>query len=185
MISNTAKSGGYTRYPLSSLVIYNGVTVLHYLLGGIGIIVGYSSSWVAYLFGSLYLIFAFVQMYVIMPLVVCPNCVYYRLEDSICISGMNVLSKKIAKQGDIKDFPKRGEGLFCHNNLYMATKIVPILAMIPALFLNFSFSLLTIFLVVIGLFLFRIFVLFPKIACVHCRARNICPNAKAMGLNNK
>jgi hypothetical protein len=89
----------------------------------------------------------------------------------------------MVKEGNIKDFPKRGQGLFCHNNLYMAAKLIPILAMIPALFLNFSFVLLTIFLTVVGLLLFRIFVIFPKIACVHCRAKNICPNAKAMGLS--
>lgn len=124
-------------------------------------------------------------MYVLMPLMVCPNCVYYRLKDSLCISGLNLLSKKIAPQGDIKDFADRGEGLFCHNNLYMAAKILPIVAMIPALILNFSFSLLVVFLAVVGLFLFRIFVVFPKIACVHCRAKNICPNAEAMGLSSR
>jgi hypothetical protein len=78
------------------------------------------------------------QMYVIMPLTVCPNCVYYRMNDARCISGLNVISKRIAKEGDPKDLPKRGEGLFCHNNLYMAALVVPIIAMIPALILNFS-----------------------------------------------
>ena len=175
----------YSRYPFSSIFIYNVVTVLHYLLGGIGIILGYNFSWIAYLLGLLYLAFAFAQMYVLMPLVVCPNCVYFRLNNSLCISGLNVISKKISKKGDIKDFPKRGEGLFCHNNLYMAAKVVPIIVMIPALFLNFSFLLLAIFLTVVGLLLLRIFVVFPKIACVHCRAMNICPNAKSMGLQNK
>ena len=81
----------YTRYPFSSIVIYNGVTVLHYLFGGIGIIIGYNFSWIAYLLGSLYLAFAFAQMYVLMPLIVCPNCVYYRLKNSLCISGLNVI----------------------------------------------------------------------------------------------
>ena len=173
----------YSRYPLSSIVIYNGITVLHYLLGGIGIILGYNFSWNAYLLGSVYLACAFSQMYIIMPLTVCPNCVYYRLQNSLCISGLNVISKKIAMEGDIKDFPKRGEGLFCHNNLYMAAKIIPIIAMIPALFVNFSILLLIIFLSVLGLMLLRVFVVFPKIACVHCRAMNICPNAKAMGIS--
>jgi hypothetical protein len=172
----------YSRYPVSSIVIYNGITMLHYLLGGIGIIVGYNFSWSAYLLGLAYLLFAFAQMYVIMPLVVCPNCVYVRLKNSLCISGLNVISKKIAKEGDIKDFPKRGEGLFCHNNLYMAAKLIAIIAMIPALILNFSILLLALFLSVVGLMLLRVFVVFPKIACVHCRAMNVCPNARAMGI---
>jgi hypothetical protein len=182
---SVARKSLYTSYPLSSLLLYNGATFLHYLLGGIGVMLGYRFSWAAYLLGSLYLAFAFAQMYVLMPLVVCPNCVYCKLDDSLCISGLNVISKTFAPAGNIRDFPKRGEGLLCHNNLYMAAKILPIIAVIPALILNFSFSLLAIFLAVLGLLLFRIFVIFPQIACVHCRAKNICPNAEAMGLGDK
>jgi len=181
---NQAKARTYTKYPSSSLLIYNGVTALHYLLGGIGIIHGYNFSWIGNLFGYLYLAFSFVQMVVIMPLTVCPNCVYYRLPNSLCISGLNVISKKIARRGDIKDFPKRADGLLCHNNLYMAALVIPIIAMIPALILNFSLLLLVLFLAVLGLLLFRIFVIFPKIACVHCRAMNVCPNAKSMGISS-
>jgi hypothetical protein len=180
-----AKAKLYTRYPLSSVLIYNSATILHFLLGGIGIILGYNfSSWAAYAFGALYLAFAFVEMYVMMPLTVCPNCVYYRMTDSLCISGLNVISKRIAKEGDPKDFPKRAEGLFCNNNLYMAALIFPIIAMIPALILNFSFLLLAIFLIVVGLLLFRFFVIFPQIACLHCRAKYKCPQAEAMGIRN-
>lgn len=183
--SSSVKVNGYTYYPISSLLIYNGVTLAHYLLGGFGIILGYRFSWLAYLLGSLYLAFAFIQMYVLMPLLVCPNCVYYKLKDSLCISGLNVVSKKVARSGNINNFAQRSEGLLCHNNLYLAAKIFPILAMLPGLFLNFSVSLLVIFLVVVGLLLFRIFVIFPKVACVYCRAKNICPNARAMGLSRQ
>jgi hypothetical protein len=180
-----AKAKLYTRYPLSSLLIYNGATILHFLLGGIGIILGYNfSSWASYLFGSLYLVFSFVEMYVMMPLTVCPNCVYYRMRASLCISGLNVVSKKIAKEGDPNDFPKRGQGLFCNNNLYVAALLIPIIAMIPALILNFSFFLLAIFLVVAGLLLFRFFVIFPQIACIHCSAKYKCPQAEAMNVRN-
>jgi hypothetical protein len=158
----------YTRYPLSSLLIYNGATALHYLLGGFGIMLGYNFSRAAYLLGFLYIAFAFVQMYVLMPLMVCPK-----------------VSRRVAGEGDVKEFAQRGEGLLCHNNLYMAAKILPIVVMIPALILNFSLLLLVIFLAVVGLLVFRMFVIFPKIACVHCRAKNICPNAEAMGLSDR
>jgi hypothetical protein len=122
---------------------------------------GYSfSSWAGYSIGALYLLFAFVEMYVMMPLTVCPNCVYYRMEGSRCISGLNLVSKRVAREGDPKDFAKRAEGLLCNNNLYMAALILPILAMIPALVLNFSLWLLVIFLAVVGLLLFRFFVVF-------------------------
>jgi len=172
----------YTRYPLSSILIYNGATVIHYLLGGMGIILGYN-SWIGYLIGLLYLALSITEMYVHMPLKVCPNCVYYKLENSLCISGLNVFSRKVAKQGDMKDFPRRAKGIFCPNNLYIASLVIPIIVMIPALILNFSFLVLVILLVVVGLLVFRFFVIFPKIACVHCRAKNICPQARSMGLS--
>lgn len=173
------KTEVYTRYPLSSVLIYNGTTILHYLLGGVGIILGYNIPWIGYL----YFAFAFVQMYVLMPLIVCPNCVYYKMKNSLCISGQNIVSKKIAKQGDIKNFPKRGNYPFCHNTLYMAALFIPIIAMIPALIINFSFFLLIVFFVTVGLLLYRFFVVFPKVACVHCAAKQKCPNAQAMGLS--
>ena len=172
----------YTRYPLSSVLSYNGVTVLHYLLGGFGIVLGYNLSGLSYLFGALYLAFALIQMYLLLPLTVCPNCVYYRMSGSLCISGMNLVSKKIAKEGKLEDLPKRAKGPFCYNNLYLAALIIPIAAMIPALILNFSFILLAVLLVVVGLLLFRFFFVFTHVACVHCAAKTICPNAKAMGL---
>ena len=176
----------YSRYPLSSVVIYNGSTVLHFLLGGIGIALGYSfSPWAGYTFGISYLIFSFVEMYMVMPLTVCPNCVYFQAKGSLCISGLNILSKKIAKEGNLKDFSRRAQGLFCPNNLYMASLLIPIVAMIPALILNFSVILFIVFLAAVGLLLFRFFIIFPRIACLHCRAKYECPQAGAMGVRNR
>lgn len=177
-----AKTKLYTKYPLSSVFIYNGSTILHYLLGGIGIIIGYNFSLISQIFGYLYFVFSFLEMYVVMPLTVCPNCVYYRLERSLCISGLNVVAKMLAKEGKPEDFPKRAKGFLCSNNLYLASLLIPIVALIPALILNFSFLLLAIFLSLVGLILFRFFVIFPKIACLHCRAKFKCPQAQSMGV---
>jgi hypothetical protein len=172
----------YTKYPLSSVLTYNATTIIHYFLGGIGIMVGYG-SWIGYGLGSLYLAFSFVEMYVVMPLKVCPNCVYWRLDNSLCVSGLNLISKRIAKPGNLKDFPKRAAGKLCPNNLYLAALAFPIMAMVPALIINFRFLELIILLALIGLLSFRFFVIFAKIACVHCRAKSVCPNAKSMGLS--
>lgn len=174
----------YTRYPLVNILIYNGATVAHYLLGGIGIILGYG-SWLGYLLGSVYLAFSLIEMYVRMPLKVCRNCVYYRLENSLCISGLNIVSRRMAKEGSVKVFSNRAKGVFCPNNLYIASLVVPILAIIPAVAVNFSVSLLVILLVLVGLLVFRFFVIFPRIACIHCRAQNICPQAKSMGFGKE
>lgn len=169
----------YTRYPLLNIFVYNGTTIAHYLLGGIGIILGYG-PWLGYFLGSMYLIFSFSEMYIQMPLKVCCNCVYYKLEGSLCVSGLNVVSRKMAKEGSTKDFSNRARGVLCPNNLYIASLVIPIIAIILALVLNFSFSVLVILLVLIGLLLFRFFVIFPKKACVHCRSKHICPQAQSM-----
>ena len=174
----------YTKYPISSLIIYNGTTVVHYLLGGAGIILGYG-FWVGILLGSLYLAFSFIEMYMHMPLKVCPNCVYYNLPNSLCISGLNLVSRRVAREGSAKAFSSRAKGPFCPNNLYIASLAFPILGIIPALILNFSLTVLVILLVIVGLLLFRFFVIFPKIACFHCRAQNVCPQAQSMGFGKE
>jgi hypothetical protein len=177
-----AKAKLYTRYPLSSILIYNGSTILHYILGGIGIIVGFKFSLISQIFAYSYFAFSFLEMFVVMPLTVCPHCVYCRLENSLCISGMNVVAKILAQEGRPVDFPKRAKGFLSSNNLYIAALLIPIVAIIPALIINFSFLLLAIFLALVGLLLFRFFVIFPKISCVHCRAKFKCPQAQSMGV---
>jgi hypothetical protein len=172
----------HKRYPKSSLFIYNGTTFFHFLLGGLGIIIGYNFSPYSLIFGVIYMAFAFGEMYILMPLKVCPNCVYYRMEGSLCVSGMNIVSRKIAKRGNPKDFPNRAKGLFCPNNLYMASLIFPIIALIPALIVNFSPILLLIFIGIIVLLLFRFIIIFMKISCVHCIAKYKCPQAGQMGV---
>ena len=174
----------YTKYPISSVLIYNGTTVAHYLLGGIGIILGYG-SWIGYSLGSLYLAFAFIEMYVHMPLKVCCNCVYFKLDNSLCISGLNLVSRRVAKEGSVKAFSNRAKGPLCPNNLYIASLVIPILVIIPALIIDFSLPVLVILLILVGLLLFRFFVIFPKIACIHCRTQNICPQAQSMGFGKE
>jgi hypothetical protein len=176
----------FKRFPISSLAIYNGTTILHYIFGGFGIIIGYSFlQWrLGLIFGLIYLIFAFVQMYIIMPLIVCPNCVYYKMKDGLCTSGLNIVSRKIAKEGDINHFGDRAKGYLSHNKLYMGALFIPIVVMIPALIINFSVDLLIFFILVIFLLLFRMFIVFPKVSCVHCSAKYRCPNAKSMGIVN-
>jgi ribosomal protein L34E len=73
----------YGRYPISSVIIYNGSTVVHFLAGGFILL------FLAKMIGSvgiavsvLYVVLAFLEMYVIMPLKVCTNCVYFRTPDS-------------------------------------------------------------------------------------------------------
>jgi hypothetical protein len=85
----------------------------------------------------------------------------------------------------VKAFSNRAKGPFCPNNLYIASVVFPILGIIPALILNFSLLVLVILLVLIGLLLFRFFITFPRMACVHCRAQNICPQAQSVGFGKE
>jgi hypothetical protein len=175
----------YRKYPTANILIYNGSTFLHFALGGIGIIVGYGSwGWIGYVLGISYLVFAFGEMYLVMPLAVCPNCVYCRLDGGLCISGLNVVSRRLARAGNAADFAKRAQGLFCPNNMYIAALVIPIVALIPALIWNFSWYLLVILGAVLGLLAFRFFVIFPKLACVHCLAKFKCPQAGKMGVRD-
>ncbi len=169
------------------MLAYNSVTLAHFLLAGVGLYLGYGEGGISPVIGALlaviYLLFAFGQMYVLMPLRVCPNCQYFRLKDGRCISALNLLARRIAKPGNPKHFARRAEGLLCHNNLYMAALILPVPFLVLGLILNFSLALLVITVAVVILLLVRFFWLFPKIACVHCVARQKCPNAITMGLN--
>jgi hypothetical protein len=175
----------FSRYPISDLILYDGVTVLHYLFGGLGITLAYSFVRWSFMLGAVYLLFALFQMYVLMPLMVCPSCVYHRMEDGRCISGLNRISRRSAKEKPLQAFPNRSKGILSPNNLYMASLILPILAIIPGLIIDFSFILLGILLGVVILLLFRFFVIFPRIACIHCSAKFRCPNAEKMGVRDK
>ena len=175
----------YKKYSFLRVFIDELSTILHYLRGGLGLIIGYTFLWLGYLIGLTYIIFAFLQMYILMPLTVCPNCVYYRMEDSRCVSGLNKISRKLAKEGNQEDFPKRAEGVFCYNNIYMVALFFPIVVSVPALIFNFSLFLLLTFLIVLGLLVFRFFVIFPKIACLHCNAKFTCPIGEKIGVRDK
>ncbi|MHA2034889.1 MAG: hypothetical protein ACXACX_20725 [Candidatus Hodarchaeales archaeon] len=175
----------YPKFPIFRILIYEFSTIFHYLLGGLGLILGYLFLPWGALIGTIYLVFAFLQMYILMPLIVCPNCVYYRMENGRCVSGLNKISRKIAKEGKPEDFPKRAEGIFSYNNIYMAALFIPIIGIIPALILNFSWVLLGILFGVVGLLLFRFFVIFPKIACLHCSAKYTCPIGEQIGVRDK
>ncbi|HSJ54275.1 MAG TPA: hypothetical protein VLC52_11095 [Anaerolineae bacterium] len=176
------KQAGYTRYPLKSLLAYNGLTVLHYLLGAAGLWLGYRSSWAGPALAAAYLAFAFGQMYLLLPRQVCRHCVYTRLQSGRCISGLNVLARKLGRPGDARLFATRARGPFSPNNVCLAARILPILGLVPALIVDLTLLLLGIALALVALLLLRVLVLFPRVACARCLARNACPNAAAMGL---
>jgi hypothetical protein len=174
----------YRIYPLASVLLYNGITLTHFGLGMLGILVGFR-TWPtpAWILGVAYVLFALTQMYVLMPLKVCPTCAYCRMDGARCISALNLVSARLAAPRDPDDFPRRAIGVLCHNNLYMAALVLPLFLMLPALVADFSVALLGLFLGLAALLAFRLFVLFTRVACVHCAAKRHCPNAQAMRIS--
>ncbi|MFW3145914.1 MAG: hypothetical protein ACMUIE_03790 [Thermoplasmatota archaeon] len=175
----------YKSYPLSSIILYDGITIVHYILGGLGITIAYSFFEYSYIIGLVYFTFAMIQMYVLMPITVCPSCVYHRMKEGICISGLNKISRGSVMERPLEEFEKRSKGILSPNNLYMAALIIPVPAIIPGLIIDFQFLPFLLLTAVVLLMLFRILVIFPKIACIHCMARYRCPNARQMGLDLK
>lgn len=181
-----SKAELYNRYPLLNIIIYNGTTLLHFIIGGM--ILFYTKHFWGNLgitFGLLYIFLSLFDMYVMMPLQVCKNCVYFSLENGLCISGMNILAKKIAKKGSTSDFSNRAKGPFCPNHLYIASLIFPIVCGIPILIFNFSILLLTLVIFLFLLLSIRFVFIIPKLACVHCLSKFICPQAGQMGVREK
>ena len=173
----------YRVYPWSSVALYNGATLLHFGLGTAGLIVAYD-RWpaLALALGCAYLAFVLVQMYVLMPLTVCPSCAYRTMSGARCVSALNILSARITGTRPASEFPRRGSGILCHNNLYLGSLIAPIPLMVPGLVVNFAVAGLALLLAVAGLLAFRFFVVFKRTACPHCAAKGRCPNAQSMGI---
>lgn len=181
-----SKAKLYSRFPITSVLIYNVSTILHFLIGGL--IISYTRMFwgeIGIVPGILYFVFAFTDMYLIMPYSVCRDCVYFKLENGLCISGLNLISRKLFKEGKPSDFPKRAKGLFCPNNQYILSLILPIITGIPILALKYSNSLLLLELSLFVLLVIRFFFIIPQLACVHCLSKQVCPQAGQMGVREK
>jgi hypothetical protein len=176
----------YDRYPIVNVAVYNSSTIAHFLLGGW--ILFFSTKIIGsigIIISTAYVVLSFLEMYVIMPLKVCPKCVYFRLPGSRCISGLNRWAMIIAKPGNPSDFPNRAKGPFCQNNLYMASLLLPIILGGIILAIKFSLALLLTEIGLVLLLAFRFFIVFPFLACVHCRGKFLCPQAGQMGVRGK
>ncbi len=101
-------SGVHRRYPLRDVALYNGVTLLHFGVATLGLLVAYD-RWpvVAWVLAMAYLIVAFGQMYVVMPLVVCSACVYTTMPGARCVSGMNVVAARLGLRAPAEEFEAR------------------------------------------------------------------------------
>ncbi len=178
-----AVSEVYRSYPVRSVVLYNGVTLLHFGLATWGLLVAYD-RWpvLALVLALAYLVVALGQMYVMMPLVVCVACVYATMAGARCVSGLSLIAARLEPASPAEFQTRRAKGALSHNKLYMGSLIAPIPLVAAGLIINFSPVALALMLAVAALLAFRILVVFRRTACPHCAAKGRCPNAKAMGI---
>ena len=171
-------------FPLRDVALYNGVTLLHFGLAAVGLLLVYG-RWpaLAWVLAIVYLVVALGQMYVVMPLVVCAACVYSTMPGARCVSGMNVIAARLVRSAPLGEFEaRRTKGPLSHNKLYMGSLIAPIPLLAVGLIVNFSPAALAVLVGVAALLAFRVLVVFRRTACPHCAAKGRCPNARAMGI---
>ena len=148
----------FRRYPLWRVLCLNGLTVAHYLLGCAAILLAYRSyPLVGWPCGLAYLVFATVQLYVLMPLVVCPGCVYRSVRGGRCPSDLNLLSARLcAPSPSALEFQERSHGALCQSSLCLWAWVVPVPLALPGLVVSFSWLAATLTATVAALALIRL-----------------------------
>ena len=149
-------------------------------LGCAAILAAYRSvPLVAWPVGLAYLVFAMVQLYMLMPLVVCPGCVYRTLSDGRCPSGLNLISAKLCPpSAGAFEFGERAHGALCQSSLCLWSWIAPVALALPALALWFSWTAATLVAIVAVLAVLRLTFVARVAVCPHCLARRWCPAAR-------
>ena len=171
----------FRRYPLWRVVALNGLTVVHYLVGGGAILAAYRDyPIVGWPLGVAYLVFAMVQLYVLMPQVVCPGCVYRTIRDGRCPSGLNLISARLAPPAaSAVEFGQRTHGALCQSSLCLWSWLMPVPLALPGLVVSFSWTAASLTAVVAALAVARLTIVARVAVCPHCLARRWCAEASA------
>ena len=166
----------FRRYPLWRVLGLNALTLVHYVVGCAAILVAYQSYPVlAWPLGLAYLVFAVVQLYMLMPLVVCPGCVYRTVRDGRCPSGLNLVSARLCPPSpNAIEFRERSHGALCQSSLCLWSWILPVPLAVPALAVSFSWPALALTAIVSVLALMRLTLVERLAVCSHCLARRWC-----------
>ncbi len=165
------------RYPLWRVLCLNGLTVVHYVIGCVAVLVAYRSyPLLGWPIGLAYLVFALVQFYLLMPLVVCPGCVYRTVRDGRCARGLNLVSVRLCpSSASLTGFRERSHGALCQSNLSMWAWVLPVPLALPGVCASFSWLALTLTAAVSVLTILRLAVTRRRAACLRCLARRWCP----------
>ena len=157
---------GFEAFPRSRAVVGNAAMILWFILGAI-------ACWFFHPFlGLIYLVSAFVIVYIVFKKIVCTNCYYYGKR---CSLAWGLLSAKMFKKGDINKF-KESIGLKVAAPTYGLLMVVPLILLIISLYWEFTHEKL------IVLILFLIISGYSagagrKKSCGNCKMRKICPGS--------
>ncbi len=171
----------FRRYSLWRVLCLNALTLGHYLVGCAAILIAYRSYPIlGWPLGVAYLVFSVVQLYVLMPLVVCPGCVYRTVRDGRCASGLNLVSNRLCPPSPrAAEFEERTHGALCQSSLCLWSWILPVPLALPALAVSFTWSALALTATVAVLAVVRLAVVERLVVCSHCLAHRWCPVARA------
>jgi hypothetical protein len=167
------------RFPLRQVGALNGLTAAQYVVGCAAIVFAYRRLPIVGLpVGLAYLVYAVTQHYVLMPLTVCPGCVYRAVRDGRCPSGLNVVSALLCERSATAgDFQQRSRGALCSSRLAQASWLAPLPLVVPGLVLSFSAMAALLTGLVAVLALLRLLVV-RRAVCPRCLAQRWCPEGR-------
>jgi hypothetical protein len=154
---------------------------VHYVTGTAAILFAYwRFPFLGWPVALAYFAFAVVQLYVLMPLIVCPSCVYRTIEDGRCASGLNLLSARFCPPSTPPvGFEGHVHGALCQSSLCLWSWVSPMPLVIPGLLISFSWIGLALIVCFAVLTTLRLTAVVRRAVCPHCLARRWCPVARA------
>ncbi len=157
---------GLEEYPKGLIVFGNFVIVFWLILGAV-------ACWFFYpILGLVYLITAFILVYIVLRRLVCINCYYY---DKWCGIGFGKISAIMFKKGRIEAFPT-SIGLKLAPATYGLLIIVPPILLIVSIVQGFSwYKVILLFLLI--LVLIYTWGVGRKALCMQCKMNMICPGS--------
>jgi hypothetical protein len=157
---------GLEEYPLKNAYIGNAFMILWFVMGAV------ACSFIHILIGIIYLLFAFVMVYVVFKKIVCTNCYYYGKR---CSLGWGKLSAMLFKQGSL-DLFQNSKGLKVAPPTYGLLMIIPLIALIYSSYQDLTILKILVLIIFMGIAGFSAG---PgrKKACENCKMNKICPGS--------
>jgi hypothetical protein len=171
----------FRRYPVWRVIALDVFTVAHFALGCAAILIAW--RWqpiVAWPVGLAYLVFATVQSFVLMPLVVCPGCVYRAVSGGRCPTGLNLLSARLCPPvTDTAEFRRRTCGPLCQTSLSLCSWVFPLPVALAGVALHLSWPAAVLTAALVASLPLRV-VIGRAAVCPRCLSRRWCPAARVV-----